>query len=243
MMAGSFLNVLIHRLPLRRSVVTPRSSCPACGVPILPRDNVPVVSYLLLRGRCRACGSGISAQYPAVEAATGGLFLAAALSLPTALAALAAPFLAVLVAAAVIDLRHGIIPNGLVYPSLAAFAAAVLAASLSGAPLSSARAGAGLLAYGGGLLFVAVVSRGGMGMGDVKLAGLIGLVLGALGWSYVAVAAFAAVLLGGVGGLAALAAGRRRRDAIPFGPYLAAGAAVATFAAPHISSWYLAFVR
>jgi len=121
---------------------------------------------------------------------------------------------------------------------LAAFAIAILALDLAGRPLSILSAAFGLLAYGGGLFALAMISPRGMGMGDVKLAALIGLVLGSLGLSYVAVAAAAGILLGGVGATVALALGRSRKDAIPFGPYLAAGAGVAAFAGHAIAAWY-----
>ena len=236
---GSFLTVVVHRMPRRESVVAPRSACPSCGAPVRARDNVPVLSYLLLRGRCRACRVPISAEYPLVEAITGALFVGAALAFrEVATAALVAPFLGVMLAAALIDARHRIIPNRLVYPSLLAFGAAVAALGVAG-EARPATAGLGLVACGGGLLAVHLVSPGGMGMGDVKLAALIGLVLGALGWTYVAVAVMVGVLAGGLAAVAMLAAGRRRKDTLPFGPFLALGADVSAFLAPPIASWYL----
>jgi leader peptidase (prepilin peptidase)/N-methyltransferase len=138
----------------------------------------------------------------------------------------------------VIDMRHRIVPNRLMYPALVAFPAFVLVAAAAGADLDVARAAIGFAAFGGGLLLVALVS-GGMGMGDVKLAALEGVVLGALGLRYVAVAAGAAILLGGLGAVAALLAGRDRKAAIPFGPYLAAGAVVAAMWGEAIASRYL----
>jgi leader peptidase (prepilin peptidase)/N-methyltransferase len=236
---GSFLTVVVHRMPRRESVVAPRSACPSCGAPVRARDNVPVLSWLLLRGRCRACRARISAEYPLVEAVTGALFVGAALAFrEVGTAALVAPFLGVMLAAALIDARHRIIPNRLLYPSLLAFGAAVAVLGVAG-EASPATAGLGLVACGGGLLVVHLVSPGGMGMGDVKLAALIGLVLGALGWSYVAVAVMVGVLAGGLAAVAMLAAGRRRKDTLPFGPFLALGAIVSAFLAPPIASWYL----
>jgi leader peptidase (prepilin peptidase)/N-methyltransferase len=142
----------------------------------------------------------------------------------------------------VIDLRHRIIPNRLVYPALLAFAAYVVIGGLAGGGLDVIRAAIGMLAYGGALLLVAFISPRGMGMGDVKLAALIGLVLGSVGLRYVTVAAAAGILLGGVAAIVALIAGASRKNAIPFGPFLAVGALVAAFLAPQISSVYLRFV-
>lgn len=238
---GSFLTVVVSRVPERRSIVAPRSACPRCGARIRARDNVPVVSYLLLRGRCRDCQTRISAEYPIIEALTGALFVAAAVAFRrTDVAGMVAVFLAVVMGCAVIDLRHRIIPNAVVYPSLALFAAAIGVLVLLGRGLSVTTAIFGFLAFGGGLFAIALVSPSGMGMGDVKLGAFIGLVLGSLGWAYVGVAALAAVLLGGVGAIAALASGRSRKDTIPFGPYLAAGAVLSALVAPQLSFWYLA---
>ena len=237
---GSFLTVVVHRLPRGESVVAPRSACPTCGAQIRARDNVPVLSYLALHGKCKGCSTHISAEYPITEAITAALFVGAALAFSdVAVAALIALFLGVMLAAALIDARHRIIPNRLTYPALVVGAAALLVLAMTGRPVSVAGAGLGFLAFGGGLLLIAMIAPGGMGMGDVKLAALIGLILGSLGLRYVGVAAGLAVLAGGVGALVALALGRSRRSAIPFGPYLAGGAsAAALFGAP-IATWYL----
>jgi leader peptidase (prepilin peptidase)/N-methyltransferase len=241
---GSFLTVLVHRLPLGLSVVAPRSACPACAAPIPARDNVPVLSYAVLRGRCRGCNGHISAEYPAVEAATAGLFVAAALTFRgTWQAALAALLFAVLLSASLIDARHRVIPNRLTYPALGVLGGLIVAAWVSGSGVHAAGAMIGAAAMGGGLLVVALVSPGGMGMGDVKLATVIGLVLGSFGLRYVAVAAAFGVLAGGVGGLAALLGGRGRKDTIPFGPYLAGGAVAAALAGPQVAAWYGGLAR
>jgi len=241
---GSFLTVVIHRVPRGQSIVAPRSACPSCGSQIEARDNVPVVSYVLLWGRCRRCGTRIPAEYPVVEALIGGLFLAAALAFDdVVVAATVALFFAVVVAVAAIDLRHRIIPNRIVYPSLVAFLVAIASFSALGRPLSLSRAGLGLLAYGGGLLFVAIASRSGMGMGDVKLAALVGLVLGALGWAYVGVAAALAILAGGLAAVIALVRGAGRRDLMPFGPSITAGALISALLAPQVASWYTHALR
>jgi len=240
---GSFLTVVTYRVPKGESLVAPRSRCPICGTRLRNTDNIPIVSWLLLRGRCRSCGARISPMYPLTELATAGLFAAAALTFDRVwVAVMMAPFLGLMVALAVIDIRHRIIPNRVVYPSLLTFAAYILIVGLAGGGLDVIRAAIGMLAYGGALLVVAFISPRGMGMGDVKLAALIGLVLGSVGLRYVTVAAGAGILLGGVGAIVALIAGASRKKAIPFGPFLAAGALVAAFLAPQISSVYLRYV-
>ena len=241
---GSFLTVVIHRIPAGESIVRPRSRCPRCGTEIGARDNVPVVSWLLLRGRCRACGARISVEYPLTELATGALFAAAAVLVePLYGAALAAPFLGIMLSVGVIDARHRIVPNRIAYPSLVLFAVAILVGDLLGEGVDAVEAGIGLALYAVPLLLVALVVPHGMGMGDVKLAALIGLVLGSLGLSYVGVAAGVGVIGGGIGALIALAIlGAGRKDQIPFGPFLAGGAMVATLAGPWIADAYLALL-
>jgi len=241
---GSFLTVVIGRLPRGESIVRPRSRCPACGVEIRSRDNVPVVSWVLLRGRCRACGERISAEYPLVELATAALFAAAAVLVdPIYAASLAAPFLGIMLAIAVIDARHRVVPNRIVYPSLGLFAVAIVAGDLAGGGVDALDAGFGLALYGVPLLLVAVAVPQGMGMGDVKLAALIGLVLGSFGLSSVGVAAGVGVIGGGIGALVALALlGAGRKDQIPFGPFLAGGAVVATLLGPRIADLYLSLL-
>jgi leader peptidase (prepilin peptidase)/N-methyltransferase len=236
---GSFMTVAVHRLPLGESLVTPRSRCPSCGSPIEPRDNVPVLSWLALGGRCRRCGAPISIEYPLLELATAGLVVFAAIRYADPWrAGLVAGLLVMMPAIALIDIRHRIIPNRLTYPSLVLFPVVIVVAWLAGGPVDPIRGLIGLASFGGILFVVAVVSRG-MGMGDVKLAALIGLVLGSIGLRYVGVAAGAAIVFGGVGGLVALAMGGSRKSAIPFGPYLAAGAVVAGLWGEPIASWYL----
>jgi leader peptidase (prepilin peptidase)/N-methyltransferase len=239
LMFGSFLTVVIHRVPRRKSIVVPRSACRECGATIRARDNIPVLSYLVLRGRCRDCRAPVSAEYPIVEALTGTLFVGAAVAFPSLwVAILIAPFLGLMAACGLVDLHHRIIPNAVVYPSLVILGGAVAALAIVGQPISLATAALGLLAYGGGLFVVALISPAGMGMGDVKLAALIGLILGALGWLYVAVASMIAVLAGGLGAVTVLARGGTRKDAIPFGPYLAAGAVLSALFGPSIAAWY-----
>jgi leader peptidase (prepilin peptidase)/N-methyltransferase len=239
LVVGSFMTVAVYRLPRGESVVRPRSRCPSCGAEIGARDNVPVLSWLLLRGRCRRCGQAISVEYPLLELATAGLVVLAAIrhSNPWR-AVLVAGLLALMPGIALIDLRHRIIPNRLTYPSLLLFPVIVVTAWAVDDAADPLKGLAGALLYGGVLFVVAVISRG-MGMGDVKLAAVIGFVLGSIGLRFVGVAAGAAIVLGGVGGLVALAMGRSRKSAIPFGPYLAAGAVVAGLWGEPIASWYI----
>jgi leader peptidase (prepilin peptidase) / N-methyltransferase len=236
---GSFMTVVVSRVPAGESVVRPRSRCPACGAEIANRDNVPVVSWVLLRGRCRACGERISASYPLLELTTTALVVAAAVVFERAwVAVMMAAFLALMPAISWIDIRHRIIPNRLTYPAFLGFALYVIVAWLFDGGTDPARALIGAMSYAGVLFLVALVSRG-MGMGDVKLALVIGLVLGSLGLRFVGVAAAAAVVFGGLGGIVALAAGRDRKAMIPFGPYMAAGAVVAAFWGEPVADWYL----
>jgi leader peptidase (prepilin peptidase)/N-methyltransferase len=229
---GSFLNVVAHRVPARRSLVHPRSSCGSCGHEIAARDNVPVLSYLLLRGRCRHCSARISPLYPAVEALTAVLAVAcvAAFGL-TAHAALAFGFCAVLVTLSAIDLRHRIVPNGIVLPA----AGVVLVAHTALDP--SAEWALGALGASGFLFAAALAYPKGMGMGDVKLALLLGAMLGAP----VAIALF----LGFVSSLAPAIVlfarhGRAaRKMAIPLVPFLSLGALVALFFGERLLDGYL----
>lgn len=241
---GSFLTVAIHRVPAGESIVRPRSRCPSCGSELRAADNVPVVSWVRLRGRCRSCGARISPVYPLMELATGVLFVAVAFSHAEIwTAVLLAPFLGLLAAISVIDLRHRKIPNRLVLPAVGLGVGFVVVADLAGSQLDAVRAVLGLLSYGAGLLVVALIAPRGMGMGDVKLAGLIGLALGGLGLRFVVVAAGAGIALGGVGAAVALALGAGRKSALPFGPFLAAGAAIAAFWGDAIAEAYLRLLR
>lgn len=236
---GSFMTVVAERVPAGESVISPRSRCPSCGTEIANRDNVPVIGWVILRGRCRNCGSRISPMYPLLELSTALLFSGAFLVYESVWIGVAIAFLLMLMpAVAAIDIEHRIIPNRLMYPALVAFPVYLTLAWLIGAPVDLARMLIGFASFGGALFVVAFVSRG-MGMGDVKLASLIGLVLGSLGLRYVGVAAGAAIVLGGVGAIVALIVGRGRKAAIPFGPYLAAGAVISAFWGAQIADWYL----
>jgi leader peptidase (prepilin peptidase) / N-methyltransferase len=232
-LVGSFLNVVVHRLPRGESIVSPRSRCPGCHEPIRSRDNVPVLSWLVLRGRCRGCGTPISVRYPLVEALTAGVFALVALVRGfDADLLLELPFAAMLIAVAAIDLELRIIPNRIVGPAavLAVAGAAVLAPQRLPELLL-----AGALAFA--LLLAAALARpGGMGMGDVKLAGVMGLFLGVA----IAPALLAGFLLGSLVGLGVMArAGTAARStALPFAPFLAAGGLLGLLAGTELVSYY-----
>lgn len=230
---GSFLNVVAHRVPLGMSLVRPASRCPTCETPVRARDNLPVLGWLLLHGRCRACGARISWRYPAVEAATAGLWLAAVLTAGTAVeATLHILLLTALVPLVLIDLEHRRLPNVLTGTTALLALATGLALDPSGEPVRLAAAAAAAAFLG----VPALVRPGGMGMGDVKLAGVMGLCLG----PSVAVALLGALLAGTLVGLAlARRSTEGRRLALPFGPFLALGALVAVLAGEPLLRLYL----
>lgn len=224
---GSFLNVVIHRVPLHQSVVRPPSACPACQSRIAPLDNIPLVSWLLLRGHCRACSAPISARYPAVEALTSVVFIATALrfgwstTLPAEII-----FVAGLIALSFIDYDHLLLPKAVVYPLGALVAAGlVVAAGVDGSwhRLLVALACAGVEFT---LLFaINAASPRSLGFGDVRFGPVIALALGWLGWRYALIGFFAANLLGAAVGVALIALHKAgRRTPIPFGVFLSAGA-------------------
>jgi leader peptidase (prepilin peptidase)/N-methyltransferase len=233
---GSFLNVVFHRVPRRHSVVWPASSCPKCGEPSSPRGNIPGVSYLLLRGRCRNCGVRIPIRYPLIEVLTALLFGAAgyqfgvSIKLVSALVFIAAP-----ISLAAIDLEHGLLPNAIVGPCAAVgFVLSVLSDPADWwLYLFSA------LAIGGGLLALALAYLAGMGIGDVKMGEMLGAFLGPYG----TLAVFLGALSGAVVGGLLLASGRiRRRSALPFGVFMAFGGLVSLFEGPEILVLYLRLV-
>lgn len=242
---GSFLNVVIHRVPAGVSLSHPPSACPTCDSPVRPHDNVPVVSWLVLRGRCRSCSSPIAARYPLVEALTGLLFVAAGLRfgwspyLPVALVLLAAG-----VALFAIDLEHRRLPF-----AITGFAAVLVTLGLaldvvvSGAgpiavALGSAAIWLGL--YGGVWL---VTTGRGMGLGDVALAPVLGLALGWLGWGASLVALLGGFVVGALVGVILMSVRRAgRRSQIPHGPAMLVGAAVGLFVGQPIWSAYLRVV-
>ena len=236
---GSFLNVVVYRVPRQESIVRPGSRCPSCGHELSAADNIPVVSWLLLNGRCRYCRAPISARYPAAELLTAAVWMLAVLRrdqlVPPGTASgrdwqLLAflPLLWVLVALSLIDLEHKILPNKIVYPSVLVGVPILAITAAMGPGLDAwVRALLGGVAGAGGFLIVALVSPAGLGMGDVKLAGLIGLFLGYLGWGRLVIAFFAAFAIGAVVGIALMVAGKAgRKTAIPFGPFMALGAII-----------------
>lgn len=230
---GSFLNVVIHRVPLGQSVVKPRSACPHCGAQIRSRDNVPILSWLLLRGRCRDCGARISARYPLVELGTAVVFgLVAFVNGLDADLLWELPFAAMLIAVALIDLDHRIVPNKILLPA-AVWALAASAIVRPGDLPELLGAGAGAFAF---LLLAALIHPRGMGMGDVKLAGVLGLYLG-LSVLPALLLAFASGTLVGVGVMARHGAAARKRG-VPFAPFLALGGLVALLAGPDLIALY-----
>jgi leader peptidase (prepilin peptidase)/N-methyltransferase len=232
---GSFVNVVAYRLPRRESLVRPRSRCPGCGVQIAAYDNVPVLSWIVLSGRCRRCHGRISPQYPIVEALTGTLF--AAVALRTDLSAELWPglvLMGLLVTVAAIDIEHRIVPNRLLLP--AAAAALVLWALVDPGRLPENLIAAA--AAGGFLLAAAIAYPAGMGMGDVKLAAVMGLFLGRA----VGPALFVAFAVGALVGVAVIAVkgSGARKHAIPFAPFLALGGIVGQLFGPSMVDWYVA---
>jgi leader peptidase (prepilin peptidase)/N-methyltransferase len=235
LLIGSFLTVVAYRLPRGESIVGGRSRCPSCGAQIAAYDNVPVFSWLLLRGRARCCGARISPRYPLTELATGALYAATVLVLwgDTGEVALGLAFVTMLLAASLVDLERRIIPNKI-----------LLAGALVGAALAAATDPASLperaiaIAAAGGLLFlIALAYPRGMGLGDVKLAAVMGLYLG----RSVAPALLVAFAAGSLVGLAMIArhGAAARKQAVPFGPFLALGGVVGLLAGDQLVDWYL----
>ena len=238
---GSFLNVVVYRVPIGKSIVSPPSACPNCDHEIAPYDNIPVMSWLLLRGQCRNCSVPISARYPLVELATSVAFALVALGFApacfaatTSAGAVAAVLVmisflylaAITIALALIDLDVHKLPNVIVVPAYAVSAALFVAASILtgdfGPLLGAGIAMTVLFVF---YLVMALVYPGGMGFGDVKLAGVLGIYLGWAGWGAVAVGAFSAFLLAGVFSIILLATKRAgRKSGLPFGPWMFAGA-------------------
>jgi leader peptidase (prepilin peptidase)/N-methyltransferase len=236
LIVGSFLNVVAHRMPGRMSLSMPASHCPSCETPIKPYDNIPLLSWLVLRGRCRNCAEPISARYPIVEAGTGALFAAvvAVHHADTASLVLGLVLVAFLVPIALIDLDHRIIPNRLTLP--AAVLAVVLGTALDpGGEVERLIAGtAAALVLG----LPSLINPKGMGMGDAKLVGVLGLYLGAA----VVPAFFVAFLAGTAIGIAIIVRkgmSQGRKTAVPFGPFLALGGLVGVLAGDELVQLYL----
>ena len=235
LLVGSFLNVVAHRLPRGESLLRPRSRCPECGTQLRAIDNVPVISWLALRGRCHHCGASISARYPIVELVTGALYIAVVVSQDDAVRIMLGLLLVTaLVPITLIDLELRIIPNLITGPAALAAVVAIAALDTDFLPEALIAGAAG----GGFFLVAAILYPRGMGMGDVKLAGMLGLYLGRA----VAPAIFIALIAGVVVGAAVIArkgAKEGRKTAVPFGPFLALGGVIAFFAGADLVDAYL----
>ncbi|WBU37651.1 prepilin peptidase [Homoserinibacter sp. YIM 151385] len=256
---GSFLNVVAYRVPAGLSVVRPASSCPGCGAGIRSRDNVPVLGWLLLGGRCRDCRMRISARYPAIEALTGLAFVVVALvfapaiwtaETPLASAGAAVHLVALLYLAAIsialsaIDLDVHRLPDAIVLPAYLVSGVLLAAAGLlAGRPellLGALIGGAALFAF---YFLIAFIRPGGMGFGDIKLAGVLGLHLGYAGLAQSVVGTAAAFLLGGLVAIALIIVRRAERGGgIPFGPWMLAGAWIGIISGEQIAGAYLSIV-
>jgi len=246
LLIGSFLNVVVHRVPAGESIVHPPSACPRCGNRIRPRDNVPVLGWLLLRGRCRDCGEPISARYPLVEASSGVAFaLVTWFALTSERTPAVLPALlylvAITIALSLIDIDVKRLPDAIVLPSYLVLLVLLGVASLvegDWSPFARAAAGAGI---GFGFYFLlAFIYPAGMGFGDVKLAGVLGMVLAWFGWAELVVGVFAGFLLGGVIGILLIVSRRgNRKTMIPFGPYMMLGAWLSIVLGGAVADLYL----
>lgn len=240
---GSFATVAVHRIPRREGIVGGRSKCPGCGRTLRAAENIPVVSYLVQRGRCRGCGVRISARYPLIELATSLLFALVAAKLgPSIEAAVFAAFVWTLVVLTAIDLEYRLLPNRVVYPAFVAGWIGLAIAAFVNHDLSRLRdAAIGMLIFGGFFFLVAFIYPAGMGGGDVKLAFVLGTFLGYLGGpALVVVGMFLSFVLGGLVGAGAMVlSGAGRKTQIPFGPFLAVGTMMAIFVGQWIAELYL----
>jgi leader peptidase (prepilin peptidase)/N-methyltransferase len=234
------MNVVIYRVPRNESIVSPRSKCPSCGAPIRDLDNIPIFSWLILKGRCRSCHAPISPRYLYVELAGAALFAGAAArlgfrwDLPAVLV-----FLAGLLTLASIDLEHLVLPKKVVYPTfILAVGLFVLAAAVTGAWHNLLMAAICSVAWFVVFFLLNFASPRVLGFGDVRLALVLGLGLGWFGWRYVVLGFFAANLIGAIIGVALIAMKKMTRDQpIPYGVFLALGATLAIFAGPEMTSW------
>ncbi len=240
LLVGSFLNVVVHRVPHGESVVSPRSACPHCREPIRARHNVPVLGWLALRGRCYDCGSRISARYPLVEAGTGVLFALAGWRFADRPVLLAAylTFAAAAVALALIDFDVHRLPNVIVLPAYPVLAALL---ALGAAPQDLLRAGLGAALLFALFLLVAMAAPAAMGFGDVKLAGVVGGMTAYLSWGAALTGAFGGFVLGALAGVL-LMVGKRagRKTAVPFGPFMLVAAWASILGASGLGELYLA---
>jgi leader peptidase (prepilin peptidase)/N-methyltransferase len=234
MVAGSFLSVVAHRVPLGESIAAPRSRCPSCGAPIAAYDNVPLLSYLALRGRCRHCDAAVPVTYPLLEVGLAAVFVGILLRYPDdgIEVALGACLAATLAAVTLTDLEHRLIPNRILIVAALVAVALLLIGDRDALAEHLIAAGIGFAV----LFLVALVYPRGMGMGDVKLAGVMGLYLGKAVAPALLIG-FAAGALFGVALIAVRGAGARKQ-AVPFGPFLALGGVVAIFCGADIVDWY-----
>lgn len=239
---GSFLNVVIYRLPRKESLILPASHCPNCQHPLAYKDNIPVFSFILLKGKCRYCKKPISWRYPLVELLTALLLTAVFWRWQFSFTFFtAAILLLLLIAVSFIDIDHKIIPNKIIVPALTVFSLLIPVQYFSGAKLLNLLTNnwydplIGFFLGGGFLFLLALLWSGGMGGGDIKLMAFIGLFLG----GYTVVALFISFLLGALGGVLAMVFfGKNRKDKIPFGPYLALGAIFTLFFGQPLINWY-----
>ncbi|MCP2029971.1 leader peptidase (prepilin peptidase)/N-methyltransferase [Okibacterium sp. HSC-33S16] len=260
LLVGSFLNVVVYRVPNGMSVVAPPSACPGCGSGIKAYDNIPVLSWLALRGKCRTCHEPISARYPLVEIGAAVFFaavgvwwwLASGSSLASSVGLVATVLLLVAylwlagvsVALALIDIDTHKLPNVIVLPSYIVGGILLATASILQSDFDALiRAGIGMAVLWLAYFAMAMLYPGGMGFGDVKLAGLLGLYLGYIGWGPLLVGAFAAFFLGGIYAIGLMTARKvGRKSGIPFGPWMLAGAWIGIFAGPELWTSYLALL-
>jgi leader peptidase (prepilin peptidase)/N-methyltransferase len=257
MVIGSFLNVVVYRLPQGMSLSTPASSCPKCGSSIKAYDNIPVLSWMMLRGKCRNCHVGISARYPLVELGTAAFFVVVGfyfagsiavtqpgrVAIANGVSLVAFLYLgAISVALAIIDVETHTLPNRIVMPAYIVGAALLTGSSIiSGDFAPLLRAGIGLAALWAAYALMRIAYPKGMGFGDVKLAGVLGLYLGWSGWGALVVGSFGAFVLGGVFGIGVILLRRgTRKSGIPFGPWMLAGAWLGILFGNTIATGYLA---
>jgi leader peptidase (prepilin peptidase)/N-methyltransferase len=241
LMIGSFLNVVIWRVPRGESVVRPPSACPSCGHEIRPRDNIPVLGWLLLRGRCRDCGHPISARYPLVELACGVLFVVMALRFEAHAVLVAYLYLAAVgLALAMIDFDTKRLPDALTLPSYPVAAVLLgVAAVVDHEGDAALRALIGAVAMGALYFVLVLIYPAGMGLGDVKLAPVLGAYLGWISYGALAVGAFLGFLYGGLVGVLAMAVGKAgRKSKLPFGPFMLLGVLTAVLAGDQLVDLY-----